>query len=140
MTSPSSGREASIVFRRASVRSATAALRLGVANGGREVEGAASARPAPTGTSGARLPDFDASTMSDGDALTVDLQSFDGTMIDNSTTVTFATAPATLARGPRGARTAGLRASGVAAARRPACRSSMMLWSSRRAATCARTS
>jgi phage tail sheath protein FI len=112
MTSPSSGREASIVFRRASVRSATAALRLGAANGGREVEGAASARPAPTGTSGARLPDFDASTMSDGDALTVDLQSFDGTTIDNSTTVTFA--PATLAQA-RAVLEQGLRASGVAA-------------------------
>jgi uncharacterized protein len=114
MTSPSSGRDASIVFRRASVRSATAALRLGAANGGREAEGAAAARPAPTGTSGGRRPDFDDATMNDGDALTVELQSFDGTTIDNSTTVTFTEAPVTLAQA-RAILEQGLRSSGVAA-------------------------
>jgi phage tail sheath protein FI len=113
-TSGTSGLTSSVSFRRASVRSATAALGLGLASGGREAEGASAARPAASGTTGGRLPDFDNTVVGAGDTLTVELRDFAGTLIDDNTTVTFAAAPAT----PAEARTlieAGMRTSTVAA-------------------------
>jgi phage tail sheath protein FI len=96
-TSITGGLNSSVVFRRAGVNSATAALRLGLANGGREADGSAVARPASSGTSGGRLPDFAGTEVTATETLTVELEDFAGNPIDDSTVVTFDTAPATLA-------------------------------------------
>lgn len=107
------GRQSSVVFRQAAVRSASAALGLGLANGGREAEGAASVRPAPNGTTGERIPDFSAITIDDNDPVTVDLTDTAGTSL-GQLTVNLSPPPASLAE----ARTqieAGLRASTIPA-------------------------
>lgn len=57
-TAGSSGEESSVRFAQASLRSATTILKLGTANGGRETDAAAVARPAQTGTAGGRITTF----------------------------------------------------------------------------------
>ncbi len=69
----SNDQRSSVAFAQASIRSATAILRLGTANGGRETGAAASVRPAETGTPGDRIPDFAAVAFADPGQMTVTL-------------------------------------------------------------------
>lgn len=94
VTSDTPGLTSSVSFRRASINSATTALRLNFTSGARETDGSEATRPVPTGTTGARAPDL---SMSDNDSMTVELRTADGTLIDDSTTVPFAAAPTSLA-------------------------------------------
>jgi len=71
--SGTTGERSSVRFAASALRSATATLRLGLANGGREREAAADARPAATGTRGDRIPDFSALTFADPSQMTVTL-------------------------------------------------------------------
>jgi uncharacterized protein len=75
--SGTTGRRSSVVFRNAASQSAAALLGLGVANGGREVAGAAETRPAASGTTGGRIDDFSAVTIADLDPVTVNLVDLD---------------------------------------------------------------
>ncbi|MEM1130365.1 MAG: phage tail sheath C-terminal domain-containing protein [Pseudomonadota bacterium] len=91
------GLNASVVFRRASRNSATAALRLDAANGARVVDGSAPTRPAPSGTVGERFDLFAPDTITADDALTVQAQDVGGTVLAEHE-VTFADVPETLAQ------------------------------------------
>src|SRR5690606_33291737 len=96
------GRRSAVVFRNAASQNAAARLGLGVANGGREVAGAAETRPAASGTTGGRIEDFSAVTIADLDPVTVNLVDVDatgtvvGTPID-TLTIPLTPAPASLA-------------------------------------------
>lgn len=72
-TSGTTSRQSAVSFRQASIRSATATLQLGLTAGGRETQGSAPTRPAATGTSGDRIPDFSTVTFADPEDFTVDL-------------------------------------------------------------------
>lgn len=81
-------------FSDATIRNAAAALRLGPANGGREVSGAASMRPQPSGTVWPRFgTDFDFTSFSSPSSLTIALMDPAGTAVDTRT-VTLWTAAA----------------------------------------------
>lgn len=114
--------QSSVRFRRASIRSATSTLQLGLANGGREAHGSSPSRPAPTGTSGGRITDFSALVFADPEDLVVGLLDSAGNptgtpetvVLNNSGLVPPVVAPTSLA----GARTmieAALRGSAQAA-------------------------
>jgi phage tail sheath protein FI len=60
---PNEGEKSSVRFGNASLRSATAILKLGVSNGGRETEGTAAIRPEPSGTVGAGLGALNLTTL-----------------------------------------------------------------------------
>ncbi|MEH6404576.1 MAG: phage tail sheath C-terminal domain-containing protein [Sneathiella sp.] len=70
-TAGSTGEESSVRFAQASVRRATNILKLGTGNGGREVDAAAVARPAQTGTAGGRITTFP--TLPDPTSMTITL-------------------------------------------------------------------
>jgi phage tail sheath protein FI len=90
----------SVVFSNASLRNAAIVLRLGPANGGRDVSGAAAARPAPNGSAWLPLPvGFDFATLASPSNVTVDLIDPAGTVITTQTLALWATnadRPATL--------------------------------------------
>lgn len=93
-TSGSTSRQSSVRFRRASIRSATALLKLGLAFGGREIHGSSPTRPAASGTRGARIPDFSALTFGDPEQMTVTLLDSAGNTVDTETvTLNRSTAP-----------------------------------------------
>ena len=71
-----------VAFAPASMRSAAAVLTLGLANGGREIAAAASVRPAPTGTTGARIEDFAAIAFNDPEPMAIIVNDAAGTAID----------------------------------------------------------
>ena len=71
-----------VAFAPASMRSAAAVLTLGLANGGREIAAAASVRPAPTGTTGARIEDFGAIAFNDPEPMAIIVNDAAGTAID----------------------------------------------------------
>ena len=96
-TLPPTARTGSIVFRNASFASAAAALGLGLVNGGRETEAAALARPGESGSLSGDLSAFTGAGIAAGDAMTVDLRDINNVVLDNATTVTFDTVPATVA-------------------------------------------
>ena len=118
-TSGTSGRRSSIVFRNAASQNAAAVLGLGVINGGREIGGASETRPVPSGTVGARIADFSALTLSDGDPVDISLVDLDaagavvGSAID---TLSIALSPVPASLGAARAQIqAGLAASSVPA-------------------------
>lgn len=76
-TSGTPGRRSSISFRNAASQNAAAVLGLGVINGGREVAGAQETRPAASGTTGGRIEDFSALTLSNNDPVNVQLVDLD---------------------------------------------------------------
>lgn len=76
-TSTSTASNSSVAFRNAASQNAATVLGLGVANGGREVAGAAAIRPAASGTTGGRIEDFSTVTIADGDIVTVNLVNLD---------------------------------------------------------------
>lgn len=76
-TSGTTGRRSSVVIRNAASQNAAAVLGLGVANGGREVAGAAETRPAASGTVGGRIDDFSGVTINDLDPVNVNLVDLD---------------------------------------------------------------
>ena len=82
-TSGSQGRGSSVTFRQASVRSATAVLGLGLANGGREADGAAAVRPAANGTTSQRIPDFSALAIGDDAPVTINLTDAAGNTVSS---------------------------------------------------------
>ncbi len=102
-TSGSTSRQSSVRFRRASQRSATALLTLGLANGGREIHGSSPTRPAISGTVGDRIPDFSALAFADPETMTVNLRDSGGgvvateTVTLNRTAAPAVTAPTSLA-------------------------------------------
>ncbi|WP_254446500.1 phage tail sheath C-terminal domain-containing protein [Ruegeria sp. HKCCD8929] len=90
-TSGDPGRRSSVVFRNAASQNAAAVLGLGVVNGGREIAGARETRPAASGTTGDRIPDFSAVAIALNDPVTVNLVALDaagavsGAVIDTLT-------------------------------------------------------
>jgi len=108
----------SVTFAPASMRSAAAALTLGLANGGRETSAAASVRPAQTGTVGGPIDDFSALAFADPEQMSVDLIDAAGTTLASEVVVLQDTAAAMPVAAPaslEAARTAiemALRASG----------------------------
>jgi hypothetical protein len=70
---------------------------LNTVSGAREAEGAESARPAQTGTTGERLVDFDPSTVAAASEIDVSLNDGTGTAIGTALTIPFAAVPASLA-------------------------------------------
>jgi phage tail sheath protein FI len=69
------GERSSIRFSNASIRNATSILKLGTANGGREVDGAAGIRPVQTGTVGGSLAALDLGTLPEPASINVTIQS-----------------------------------------------------------------
>jgi uncharacterized protein len=63
MTPDGQGERSAVRFSAASQRSATAILKLGIANGGREADAAAALRPAQTGTLGTSIATLDLTTL-----------------------------------------------------------------------------
>jgi hypothetical protein len=94
-TSGSTSRQSAVSFRRASIRSATALLHLGLANGGRELHGSAPTRPAQSGTAGGRIADFGDLTFADPSTITVAAQDSGGTTVASQTVTLVDTAAAT---------------------------------------------
>ncbi|WP_146348167.1 phage tail sheath C-terminal domain-containing protein [Phaeobacter marinintestinus] len=84
-TSGSTSRDSSVRFRRASIRSATALLKLGLAFGGREIHGSSPTRPAASGTLGERIDDFAAVVFADPEQMTVTLVDSAGATVDTET-------------------------------------------------------
>ena len=79
------------------ITGANRGLGLGLTNGGREREGAAAVRPAASGTTGQRIPDFSAIALDDNDPVIIDLTDPAGTSIDQLT-INLTPVPASLAR------------------------------------------
>ncbi len=107
-TSGTTTRQSAVTFRRASIRSATAVLSLGLASGGRETHGSAPTRPVATGTVGDRIADFSAVTLADPETMTIDLLDAAGTTIGTETVTLQDTAATTPVNAPTtlgGART-----------------------------------
>ena len=102
-TSGTTSRQSSVRFRRASQRSATGILTLGLANGGREIHGSSPTRPAVSGTIGARIADFSSLAFGDPEQMTVTLRDSSGTTVTtetvtlNQTAAPVVTAPTSLA-------------------------------------------
>jgi phage tail sheath protein FI len=99
--SGTSGRRSSVTFRNAASQNAAVALELGVTNSGREVAGAAETRPAASGTTGGRIEDFSAVTISDLDPVTANLVDLDsaGAVVGSpieTLTIELSPVPATL--------------------------------------------
>lgn len=65
----------SVRFTNAGTRNVAGILKLGVMNGGREVDAAAVMRPSQSGTAGVRIPDLDFSTLNDATSINVTIQS-----------------------------------------------------------------
>jgi phage tail sheath protein FI len=99
-TSGTTSRQSAVTFRRASIRSATAVLTLGLAHGGRETHGSAPTRPAVTGTSGARIADFSSVTFADPATMTINLLNSAGTNIGSETVTLQDTAATTPVNAP----------------------------------------
>lgn len=86
----------SIRFVPASINSASAALRLTLASGAREMDIFAATRPAPTGTVGERRPDFDGPAFDTSLALQVEALDPADTVLEQTAEYSFPEAPASL--------------------------------------------
>ncbi len=96
----SNDQRSSVTFAPASIRSAAAALTLGLAHGGRETSAAASVRPAVTGTASDRIPDFAALVFADPEQMTVNLIDSGGTTLASETVTLQDTGAATPVNAP----------------------------------------
>lgn len=99
-TSGTTSQQSSVSFRRASIRSATAILRLGLVNGGRELHGSAPTRPAQSGTAGGRIADFGGIAFADPSVLTITAQDMGGATLASQTVTVQDTAAATPVAAP----------------------------------------
>ncbi|WP_432816870.1 phage tail sheath family protein [Sulfitobacter sp. JB4-11] len=86
----------SIRFVPASINSATAALRLTLASGARETDIFSQTRPSPTGTTGARVDDFDNTTLVPANTLRVDVVDPAGATVGQTADYGFPEQPASL--------------------------------------------